>query len=88
MSCCSCAASASLPILCSAVAEELLQGHVNVLGDLTKQRRRDITSLVDRNCGAASSRITKLQMGTALTNRIEAQLPKNVRHLRGLDDGG
>lgn len=52
-SCCSCAASASLPIRCSALAEELLQGHANVLGDLTKQRRRDITSLLDWNCGAA-----------------------------------
>jgi hypothetical protein len=66
------------------VAEEHLQGHANVLGDLTKQRRRDITSLVDWNCGAASSRITKLQMGAALTNHIEAQLSKDVRHLRGL----
>jgi hypothetical protein len=70
------------------VAEELLQGHANVLGDLTKQRRRDIPSLEDGNCGAASPRITKLQMGAALTNHIQAQLPKDVRHLRGLENGG
>jgi len=70
------------------VAEELLQGHANVLGDLTKKRRRNITSLVDWHCGAASSRITQLQMGAALTNHIESQLPKDVRHLRGLEDGG
>ena len=66
----------------AAVAEELLQGHANVLGDLTKQRRGKITSPVEWNCGAASSRITKLQMGAALTNHIEAQLPKDDRHLR------
>ena len=64
---CRCTASASSPIRCSAVAEELLQGHANVLGDLTKQRRGKITSPVEWNCGAASSRITKLQMGAAPT---------------------
>jgi hypothetical protein len=70
------------------VAEEFLQGHADVLGDLTEQRRRDVTSLVDWNCGAASARVTKLQMGAALTHHIEAQFPKDVRHLRRLEDGG
>jgi hypothetical protein len=72
----------------SAGAEEFLHSHADVIGDLTKQRRRDLTSLVDRNCGAASARITKLQMGAALTNHIEAQFPKDVSHLRRLEDGG
>lgn len=38
--------------------------------------------------GAASASITKLQMGAALTNHIEAQSPKDVRHLGRLEDGG
>jgi hypothetical protein len=70
------------------VAEELLQGHADVLGDLAEQRRRNVTSLMDWNSGVAAARITKLKMGASLTNHIEAQFSKDLRHLRGLEDGG
>ena len=53
--------------------DELLQGEANIASDLSEQRGRDISTLVDRNRGDATIGVTELFVRTALADLSEPQ---------------
>lgn len=79
-----------MPIRCwmprSAVAEELLSRHADVLGDLTEERWSNVAAFMGRDRGAAAAFIAELLVGAALTHKFKTQFPQDVCHLRGLEN--
>ena len=69
------------------MAEDVLHCHADVLDDLPQEWWSDVTTLVERDRGAATACITKLLVGAALTSELEPRLPQDVCHLRRLEKG-
>jgi hypothetical protein len=49
-------------------AQQNFERNADIFGDLPQENRRDIATLVKRNCCRPSIRVSKLFVGTALSN--------------------
>ena len=63
------------------VRNELMNRQTNVLRDLAEQRRRDVSSFVERDRCAATIRVTVLDVGATLTDRDKTQPFKHSANL-------
>jgi hypothetical protein len=66
--------------------DELLNCEPNVVGDLSQERRRDVSTLVNRNCGDATVGVAELFVRTALASLSEAQPLEPCHDLTRLED--
>jgi hypothetical protein len=65
---------------------ELLQCEANIACDLSEQRGRDVSALVNRNCSDATIGVAELFVRTALANLSEAQPLQPCHDLTRLED--
>ena len=64
------------------LADEVFCRHADVLGDLTKQWRRDVTTLMERNGGAPAKGIPELLVGSSLSHFHESHGQQDPHHFR------
>jgi hypothetical protein len=64
----------------SAIGNEVLNGHADILRDLPKQWRRDIASFMERHGGTAPSGISELLVGAPLADQLEPQFSEDFRY--------
>ena len=69
--------------------QEIFQGEADILGNLSKQRRRDVPALMERDGRPASVSVSVLSVGASLANFGEAQpsLARSALTSRGLRTG-
>ena len=67
--------------------EEFIKCEANVFGYLTEQDWRDVSALMKWNRCAATCRITKLFVRTALADFGETELDENGDYFIGLENG-
>jgi hypothetical protein len=67
--------------------QKLFWGDADVLDDLAKQERRDVTSAVDRNCRVATVRMAELLVGAALPDLNEAKSFEGTDDVPWFQDG-
>lgn len=69
------------------VLEQFVECEADVLGDLTKQDRGDVTALMKRNRRAAAGSVAELFVRAALANFGEAEFDENGYDFIGFEDG-
>jgi len=67
------------------VPEKLLRGDSEILDDLTKKSRLDVSAAVNRQGRGAAIFVPKLLVGPSLPDFDQAQSPKNDRGFRGAE---
>jgi len=67
----------------SSWVEKLVDGQVDVFGDLPKQDRRNVSTLVKRNSGTPPIRMSELLMRTLLANFCEAMRAQELHDFSG-----
>ena len=67
--------------------KELLDGQVNVVGNLPQEDRRNVSASMNRYGSNAAIRMTKLLVGTLLPNLFKTVPSKKPDNLAGTEDG-
>ncbi len=67
--------------------QEIFRGKADILGNLSKQRRRDVPALMERDGRPASVSVSVLSVGASLANFDEAQPREERVTSRGLRTG-
>ena len=67
--------------------QELIRRHPDVLRDLTKKQRGNVTTGVKRHCCAPAIEMPVLAVRTAPANLHETKTLKNARHHARFQDG-
>ena len=70
----------------SAVHEKFTHRHANVSHDLAEQDRRNVTTLMERNCRSATICVSELLMTTFLPCLTKPETLKNGDDLRWLEN--
>ena len=67
------------------MCNELVNGHADVMCDLTQQVRRDVTAGMMRHCGGATVAMSVLLVRATLTDSGEAKSEQNLLDLTGFE---
>ena len=66
--------------------EEFVYTQVDILGDLAHQRRSDVTTWMERYCGAATIDMTVLPVRPTLPNELKVEGFEELDDFSGLED--
>jgi hypothetical protein len=64
--------------------QEVINGHVDILGDLPQENRREVASLMEGDCRASPVGMTELPVRTALAHLNKTQCIQDGDDLAGL----